>query len=280
MLVSNVAHTQSTKNLLGLWSRDSLIASPYKNWFEPNYKSYLPDVKLIEKLRKVFTPEVTIEIYFGTWCSDSKRDVPRFFKILDEVSFSDNQIKLIAVDADENYKQSPGGETVGKGIYRVATFRVLKNGVELGRITEHPVYTLEDDLLKILSGTTYEPNFHAYKFINQWLSDKVLTNPNVSLRGLAKQLKPLLISSSELNSCVQVLVAQNSLKEAIALAKINAYIFYDNAEAYATLAKALSKDKQQQEALDNIEYAIQLNKNDDELRYLLESYYGIRSDKE
>jgi tetratricopeptide (TPR) repeat protein len=280
LLFNGAAYTQPIRNLLGSCSRDSLLMHPYKNWFEPNYSNYLPDSNLIERLQKALTSEISIEIYFGTWCGDSKRDVPRLFKILDAAHFSDRRVKLIGVDVGEDYKQSPGGETVGKGIYRVATFRVLKNGVELGRITEHPVYTLEDDLYQILTRRDYQSNFHAYKLINQWLVDKTLTNANVSLRGLAKQLEPSLISPSELNSCVQVLVAQNSLKEAIAIAKINAYIFYDNAETYATLAKALSKDKQQKEALENIEYAIKLNKDNGELNYLLESYYNIRSDKE
>lgn len=277
LLFNGAAYTQPIRNLLGSCSRDSLLTHPYKNWFELNYSSYLPDTNLIVKLRKALTSEISLEIYFGTWCGDSKRDVPRLFKVLDAAHFSDRRIKLIGVDIGENYKQSPGGETAGKGIYRVATFRVLKNGVELGRITEHPVYTLEDDLHQILTRRDYQPNFHAYKLINQWLLTKILTNPNISLRGLAKQLKPLLISPSELNSCVQVLVAQNSFKEAIAVARMNAYVFYDNAETYVILAKALSKGEQHKEALENIEYAIRLNKDDDDLRYLLDSFYSIRS---
>ncbi len=280
LLFNSAAYTQPIRNLLGLCSRDSLLTHPYKNWFEPNYYSYLPDTNLIVKLRKALTSEISIEIYFGTWCGDSKRDVPRFFKILDAANFSDKQIRLIGVDVGENYKQSPGGETIGNGIYRVATFRILKNGFELGRITEHPVYTIEDDLYRILTRRDYEPNFHAYRLINQWLVDKTLTNSNVSLRGLAKQLKPLLISSSELNACVQVLIAQNSCEEAIAVARINAYIFYDNAETYAILAKALSKSEQHKEALENIEYAIKLNKDSDDLRHLLDSFYSIRSSAE
>lgn len=276
LFINSTAHTQSNKNLLGICTRDSLLTPAYKDWFEPNYTDYLPDKDLILKLKKALTAEITIEVFFGTWCGDSKREVPRFFKIMDAVNLSAQKVKLIAVGTGEAYKQSPGAETINKGIYRVATFIVYKQGVELGRITEHPVFTLEEDLYKILTGGGYEPNFRAYKLIDQWLVNKVLTNPNVSIRGLAKQLKPILISPSELNSCVQVLIAQKIVKDAIVVAKMNVYVFYDNAEAYTVLARALSKDGQHKAALENIQYAIQLNKDENELQYLLNTFYSIK----
>lgn len=277
LLTANITvYAQSNKNLLGVCTRDSLLTPAYKDWLEPNYTDYLPDKDLVLKLKKALTAEITIEVFFGTWCGDSKREVPRFFKIMDAANFSAQKIKLIAVGTGEAYKQSPGAETMGKGIYRVATFIVYKQGVELGRITEHPVYTLEEDLYKILTGGGYEPNFRAYKQIDQWLVNKVLTNPNVSIKGLAKQLKPILISPSELNSCVQVLIAQKLVKDAIAVAKMNVYVFYDNVEAYTVLARALSKDGQHKAALENIQYAIQLNKDENELQYLLNTFYSIK----
>ncbi len=33
----------------------------------------------------------------GTWCGDSKRETPRFYKILDETGFNQNNFELITV---------------------------------------------------------------------------------------------------------------------------------------------------------------------------------------
>lgn len=271
---------QSSKKLLGSCNRDSLLQAPWKEWFVPNYTAYEVEPELITKLKKSLTKEYSFEIFFGTWCGDSKREVPRFFKILDAVNFPEQKIKLIGVDTGEAYKQGPKAETQGKGIYRVATFIVLKNNMEIGRLIEHPVTTLEEDVFKIITNLAYQPNFKSYSLIEQWLQKGLLTNANTSMRGLAKQLKPLLISHSELNSCAQVLAVQGKVKEAIFISRINAYIFYDNAETYAVLAKSLSKDGQHKEALENIEYAIKINNADEDLQYYLNSFYSIKKTAE
>lgn len=271
---------QSSKKLLGICNRDSLLQSPWKEWFEPNYASYKIESDFTPKLKKMLTKEYSFEVFFGTWCGDSKRELPRFFKILDAANFPEQRIKLIGVDSGKAYKQSPGAETVGKGIYRVATFIVLKNGIEVGRVTEHPVTTLDEDIYKIVSGEVYESNFKTFKYVDQWLKSGLMVNENVSLRGLAKQLKPLLISPSELSSCAQVLTAQGQLKEAIFICRINTYIFYNNPEAYTILAITLSKDNQHKEALENMEYAIKINTNDEELTYLLDNFYFIKKASE
>jgi tetratricopeptide (TPR) repeat protein len=267
---------QTNKKLLGACNRDSLLQAPWKEWFEPNYAAYSADNELIAKLKKSLTKEFSFEIFFGTWCGDSKREVPRFYKIADAIGIPEQKIKLIGVDSGEAYKQGPNAETYGKAIYRVATFIVLKSNVEVGRLIEHPVTTLEEDLYKIITGLDYQPNYKSYSSIEQWLQKGLLTNPNTSLRGLAKQLKPLLVSPSELNSCAQVLAVQGKIKEAIFVCRMNAYVFYDNAETYALLARTLSNDGQHKEALENIEYAIRINTADEELSYFLNSFFAIK----
>ncbi len=267
---------QTNKKLLGACNRDSLLQSPWKEWFEPNYAAYNADNELITKLKKSLTKEYSFEIFFGTWCGDSKREVPRFYKIADLIGVPEQKIKLIGVDSGDAYKQGPNDETKGRSIYRVATFIILKNNIEVGRLIEHPVTSLEEDLYKIIAGLDYQPNFKSYSFIEQWLQSGLLTSPNTSLRGLAKKLKPLLISPGELNSCAQVLAVQGKVKEAIFVCRMNAYIFYDNAETYALLARILSKDGQHKEALENIEYAVRINTADEDLSYFLNSFYAIK----
>jgi len=75
----------------------------------------------------------------GTWCGDSKREVPRFIKVLEAANFPVDNLKIVAVDRrKEQYKKSPTGEEWGLSIKRVPTFIFYKNGKESNRIIESP----------------------------------------------------------------------------------------------------------------------------------------------
>ncbi len=90
--------------------------------------------------------QLEIQVFIGTWCRDTQRELPRFIKVLEESGFTQNQIKIIALDNKaENYKRSPGEEQDGKSIFRVPTFVIYENGKELNRIVEFPVISLEID---------------------------------------------------------------------------------------------------------------------------------------
>ena len=91
--------------------------------------------------------DVKIKIVFGTWCSDSRREVPRFLKILDELKFDQNNLTMICVNRD---KEADSTEVKDLDILFVPTFIIYRNNAELGRIIEEPKTTLEGDLKKIL----------------------------------------------------------------------------------------------------------------------------------
>jgi thiol-disulfide isomerase/thioredoxin len=105
-----------------------------------------------------------IDIFMGTWCGDSKREVPAMLKILNEIGFDSVDISLITVGNNaELYKKSPQGEELGKNIVRVPTFIIYDKKKEIGRIIEYPVESLERDLLKILRKEPYIPNYHQLR---------------------------------------------------------------------------------------------------------------------
>ena len=91
---------------------------------------------------------VDVTIFFGGWCGDSKREVPRFLRLADQSGFPKSRIKLYALDRT---KKSDDGLTEKFGIERIPTFIFLKDGKEMGRITESPKTTLEGDVLTILA---------------------------------------------------------------------------------------------------------------------------------
>lgn len=135
--------------LLGPIEVADLEKPPYADWYVPSYKSYKPDVELMDQLRKQ-ADGTDYVLFLGTWCEDSQREVPGMIRILDDLGVSRDRLELIAVDErEEHYKKSPGGETDAFKVDLVPTLIVLRDDRELGRIVEFPWGTLEEDLVDI-----------------------------------------------------------------------------------------------------------------------------------
>lgn len=141
--------------LLGTQERVTLESEPYNEWFMNSYKNHTIDVASLTAIKEGLK-DVGITIFMGTWCEDSQREVPAFFKILDEVDYESETVKLITVSED---KTAPEELVKGKYITNVPTFIFMKDGQELGRMVEYPLESLEKDMVKILSGEDYK---HAY----------------------------------------------------------------------------------------------------------------------
>jgi hypothetical protein len=115
-------------------------------WFGEDFISYLPDPKYAGPLPE-YLEDVEIICVLGTWCSDSRREVPRMLRIMQYKSIAPEKLRMIGVDRE---KLSPGGEAARYNIERVPTFVFLRDGVEIGRIVEAPLATLEKDMLGIV----------------------------------------------------------------------------------------------------------------------------------
>jgi len=145
--------------LLGEITAKTLSSNSYRSWYEQNFENYEADQNKIDVLKDKLS-SFNILVFMGTWCGDSKREVPRFLKILELADFPLENLKIVALDKrKESYKKSPQGEEWGLNIRRVPTFIFYKNGKEVNRIIETPVTSLEDDILKIISEQEYIPNY-------------------------------------------------------------------------------------------------------------------------
>jgi len=134
--------------ILGYFKLSRLTNPPYSTWYLKGYDEYNPDSEVIKKLLARGTDGITITIVMGTWCPDSRRETPRFMKVLDTWHFPVDKVTFIGVD---DLKQSPIGDYDKLGIVRVPTFIIYKNNIEAGRIIENPESSLEQDILNILS---------------------------------------------------------------------------------------------------------------------------------
>jgi tetratricopeptide (TPR) repeat protein len=216
-----------------------------------------------------------MKIFFGTWCGDSKRELPKMTKVLEKLSFPQKNITLIGVDdSTEVYKQSPQRQEAGMNIFRVPTFIVYENGKEVGRIVEYPTETMERDLLKIFARKEYTANYFGYPQIIQWMKDGLLTDENISARGLAMQLKSRVSNESELNACGYVLMAQGNLKEAITVLRINANLFPQSANCWDSLGEAYAKSGWKEKAIQAYEYVLELDPKNESAKVQLVKLKG------
>ena len=143
------------EKMLGEITKDGFTSNSFNAWFTPNYEAYQPDAIIVKKLQRKLK-KYTITIFMGTWCEDSQREVPHFYKILDAMNVAKEDVELIAVDEE---KVTPNRLEDGFDITYVPTFIFYRNGKEINRIVESPVNSLEEDMLTILSGDDYK---HTY----------------------------------------------------------------------------------------------------------------------
>lgn len=145
--------------LLGKIDKNGLTQDSFAKWFVPNYDKYKTDEETLKLIKKELK-KYTITAFMGTWCGDSKREVPKFYKVLEAADFPINQVTFVAVDnAKANYKKSPSGEEKGLNIKRVPTYIFYKKGKEVNRIIENPIVSLEKDIMAIVTGNDYVPNY-------------------------------------------------------------------------------------------------------------------------
>jgi thiol-disulfide isomerase/thioredoxin len=134
--------------LLGYFNLDRLKQEPHSEWFIKGYDEYQINSDPLNRLLEISTDNISIKIVMGTWCPDSRREVPKFMRILDLWRFPITKVNFIGVD---NAKLSPVGEYESLNIQRVPTFIIYKNNNEAGRIIENPVTSLEQDMVNILT---------------------------------------------------------------------------------------------------------------------------------
>ncbi len=132
--------------LVGETTRAAIEAAP--EWGASEAESQ-PDPEASKALAAV-PPGAEVTVFLGTWCGDSRREVPRFWKAIDlagaDVPFA---IHYIGVDRQ---KKEPSAPVTNNDIRYVPTFIVYREGREVGRIVEESPHGIEKDLLALLTG--------------------------------------------------------------------------------------------------------------------------------
>lgn len=114
--------------------------------FQMVYDDYVADAAQVDSLKTLRRP-IQVEVYLGTWCGDSRHHVPVFLKLLDAVRNPSFHCTMIGLDRT---KRDVHGNASARNIVRVPTMIFLENGIEIGRITESPFGTMEEDVVRIV----------------------------------------------------------------------------------------------------------------------------------
>ncbi len=133
--------------LTGRVTRDQ-IEQAVPDWVGQTVDSRI-DEQAAEALAAV-PPGAEVTVFLGTWCSDSRREVPRLWRALDQVGgMVPFEVTYVAVDRE---KTEPADLLAGQGIEYVPTFVVRRDGHEVGRVVEEAPDGIEADLLALLTG--------------------------------------------------------------------------------------------------------------------------------
>jgi thiol-disulfide isomerase/thioredoxin len=260
--------SKGTEMLLGHCSRSCLRESPYKEWFEKNYADYTVDAATAGQLKTLLGGK-TIVVFMGTWCGDSRREVPRLIKILDYCNVPDERLNLIMVDyQDGAYKQSPQHEEKGKQIFRVPCIIVMSGKKEIGRIVESPRNGLEKDLLEIITGKNYQPNYAGGK----WFFEKLETTPLKKLyrdsSAIIQKIRTQLINGGELNTIGYVLMDRGDRQHSIFTFLVNGHLYPSSIGTWNGLANAYIQNGEKEKAKAALQQATGIDANNAETKRL------------
>jgi hypothetical protein len=133
--------------LIGYFDPGRLLQEPYSVWYLPGFEDYQFNTEALNELMDKNKTGISIKIIMGTWCSDSRREIPRFMRILDIWQFPLSEVTFIGVN---DAKLSPVSDYDKLIITKVPTIIIYKNNIEAGRIIEIPATSLEQDMVNIL----------------------------------------------------------------------------------------------------------------------------------
>ncbi|MDN3653933.1 thioredoxin family protein [Thalassotalea ponticola] len=133
--------TASKTVLVGPVSEQQLLQNYPK--FNQVYQDYEPSNEEREIYAKLQS-DMRVDVYFGTWCHDSVREVPKFLKA---IGLASNKVRLIALDMQ---KTDPQGLAEAADIAYTPTFVISQSGTEIGRVVERATTTINEDIIAIV----------------------------------------------------------------------------------------------------------------------------------
>ena len=141
-------YDEKSKNeiMIGYCTLQGISDTGFLSAYLKEYDNFITKKELRSQMYSLLDG-ISVTIVMGTWCSDSREQVPRFFRMFNDLEHSFADPTIICVDRD---KKAGDVSLEGLNILKVPTFIVYYKGKELGRIVETPKTTMDQDFLNIL----------------------------------------------------------------------------------------------------------------------------------
>ncbi|WP_440876460.1 TlpA family protein disulfide reductase [Thalassotalea sp. PLHSN55] len=130
------------KMLVGETTANELLAN-YNNFAKP-YQRY-QKLQLNESSVKSWPEDLHIDVFFGTWCHDSVREVPKFLALMN----ANPQVSYRLIGLNYN-KLDPHNIAQTNKVKFTPTFVVTRSGREIGRIVEYTAESYIKDINAML----------------------------------------------------------------------------------------------------------------------------------
>jgi len=141
--------------LIGEFTKEDLQKPPFESWFKSGYENFKPSAEAMETIKNNISG-YEIMVFMGTWCPDSRREVPKLLKILDEAGYDLSNLTMVGVSRS---KTTPEKIEEDWDLNRVPSIIFIKDGEEINRFVEYPRETIEDDIAKIVSDQDYKNSY-------------------------------------------------------------------------------------------------------------------------
>jgi thioredoxin 1 len=116
------------------------------HWDHFTDEKYKPKEKWLDSLATLrIRDSLSMRLFLGCYCGDSKKWVPRFFDLKPRLPIA--EVEIISVDTTKKDEKKLA-EAVG--LKKIPTFILYQGGEEIGRIVEKPKGGLERNLFYLL----------------------------------------------------------------------------------------------------------------------------------
>jgi thioredoxin 1 len=104
----------------------------------------------LAELRAIARP-ITVKVFFGEWCHDSIREVPRLITLFEQTNNSNIRVEYFGLDLK---KSDPEGIALAHSIKKTPTVIVFRDDEELGRFLEFPKTDWANDIATVAKRET------------------------------------------------------------------------------------------------------------------------------
>ncbi len=275
-----IKYTNNNKQqLLGEVNVDILKEEGDGFWQDSIYQGYTDDrVEMLKRFSPQFK-DITVNVYFGTWCGDSKREIPKFVKLMDLVEFPKENLHFFALDNREGkYKQGLHNYTEDDRIFRVPTFVFKHGNSELDRIIEYPSGSFGLDIIKVLSKRyNYVPNYLLADVVSKLIDENKIPSVVKYYKSNAFLLHEIAANSGQLNSLGYLYLEKGMTNKSKIAFELNTFLFPKTANVWDSYAEYFYTQKNFKKAKKYYEKVLEIDSSEENAKEMLEKIKGKTS---